>query len=629
MRNVMKLTLCVLLLALVRNAAGETLYVNTDGSGGAYTSIQAAIDEAVSGEDQIEVAPGTYNEAINFNGKAIRLYSSGGPGATTIDATGWDASVVTCNSGEGADTMLEGFTIKGGVTVDNGGGMYNNGSSPTVKNCIFTSNIASRGGGMYNVNSSSPTVTNCTFSNNSASIHHGGGMSNYYESDPTVTNCTFSNNSSVTNGGGMYNKESNPTVTDCTFTSNTGGYGAGIHNSSSSPTVTNCTFSGNVANDSGGGMYNYISSSPTVTNCTFSDNTADAEGGGMRNNNSSPNVTECTFSGNNAGTHGGGMYNSGGSPTVTECAFNANTASVDGGGVYSDDSSPTMTNCTFNANTSSAHGGGMSNVNSSSPTVLNCTFSGNEAGGHGGGMINSVGCNPTVINCNFAGNSADLYGGGMFNNKSNPIVTNCEFSYNEADNNGGGMSNYAYSSPTVTNCILWGNTPNEIYNYNSTTTVTYSDVQGGWTGTGNINLNPMFADPDGRLSPGSPCIDAGDNSVVTVTTDLDGNLRIVGLAVDMGAYEFQEPLQHAAAKTQQLIDKIVALELPAGIENSLVSKLKNAIDSIQKAQEKAAVNKLEAFINEVEAQRGKKIPEADADALIALAQAIIDLIEAG
>ena len=86
---------------------------------------------------------------------------------------------------------------------------------------------------------------------------------------------------------------------------------------------------------------------------------------------------------------------------------------------------------------------------------------------------------------------------------------------------------------------------------------------------------------------------------------------------------------YAAVKTQQLIDKIVALELPAGIENSLVSKLENAINSIQKAQEKAAANKLEAFINEVEAQRGKKIPEADADALIALAQAIIEIIEAG
>ncbi len=183
MRNVKNLSLCVLMLAMVSTAAGGTLYVPS----GAYTTIQAAIAAAATSGDEIEVAPGTYAEAINFNGKAIRLYSADGRDATTINATGLGSSVVTCNSGEGADTMLEGFTIKGGGTVVNGGGMYNTGSSPTVKNCIFTSNIAQRGGGMYN-NSSSPTVTNCTFSNNSALIYHGGGMSNYGGSSPTVTN---------------------------------------------------------------------------------------------------------------------------------------------------------------------------------------------------------------------------------------------------------------------------------------------------------------------------------------------------------------------------------------------------------------------------------------------------------
>ena len=49
-----------------------------------YLTIQSAIDDANDG-DQIEVAPGTYNEAINFNGKAIRLYSSDGPEATIIE----------------------------------------------------------------------------------------------------------------------------------------------------------------------------------------------------------------------------------------------------------------------------------------------------------------------------------------------------------------------------------------------------------------------------------------------------------------------------------------------------------------------------------------------------------------
>ena len=150
MTNVKNLILCVLMLALVDTATGATLYVNTDGSGGAYTSIQDAIDAAVDGVDEIEVAPGTYNEAINFNGKAIRLYSSSdNPDDTIINGNG-AYHVVQCVSGEGSGTKLEGFTITGGNAngspPDNqGGGMLNIGSSPTVTNCRFENNLATGG----------------------------------------------------------------------------------------------------------------------------------------------------------------------------------------------------------------------------------------------------------------------------------------------------------------------------------------------------------------------------------------------------------------------------------------------------------------------------------------------------
>jgi len=101
----------------------------------------------------------------------------------------------------------------------------------------------------------------------------------------------------------------------------------------------------------------------------------------------------------------------------------------------------------------------------------------------------------------------------------------------------------------VTNCILWGDSPEEISG--GTPTVTYTDVQGGWPGTGNIDTDPLFVDPDNgnyRLSAGSRCIDAGDNTAVPegVLRDLDGNPRFVDstfvgtmATVDMGAYEFQ------------------------------------------------------------------------------------------
>jgi pectin methylesterase-like acyl-CoA thioesterase len=95
------------MLGLVSTAAGATLYVP-----GNFDTIQGAIDAAGEG-DEIEVAPGTYNKAINFSGKAISLYSSGGPDATTINGTG-NYHVVQCVSGEGPDTVLEGITINDG-----------------------------------------------------------------------------------------------------------------------------------------------------------------------------------------------------------------------------------------------------------------------------------------------------------------------------------------------------------------------------------------------------------------------------------------------------------------------------------------------------------------------------------
>jgi parallel beta-helix repeat protein len=265
-----------------------------------YCRIQAAIDDpcTVNG-DEIEVAPGTYTEAIDFKGKAVRLYSSDGADVTTIDGTG-NYHVVQCVSGEDANTVLEGFTITGGnangTAPDNcGAGIYCASSSPTVTGCTFSGNSANAsGGGMY-CDDSSPTVTGCTFSGNSAD--YGGGLSNGNYSIPTVTGCTFSSNSADAGGGGMLNSiNCSPTIINCVYMGNSANYGGGIYNyNNCSPTVTGCTFSDNSATTVGGGMYNRDSSSPTVTNCTFTNNEADTGGGAMHNRGSSPTVTNCIF----------------------------------------------------------------------------------------------------------------------------------------------------------------------------------------------------------------------------------------------------------------------------------------------------------------------------------------------
>jgi parallel beta-helix repeat protein len=248
-----------------------------------YPNIQDAIDAAVKG-DTVLVAPGTYRENIDFIGKAITVKSEQGADVTVVDGN-QAGSVVTCKSGEGADSVLDGFTITNGYAVD-GGGIFCERSSPTISKNIIIGNMATStdGGGMDNFNNSNPTVINCTFSGNWA--RYGGGMCNYVYSSPTVTNCTFTENSAVF-GGGMCNvKYSSPIVTNCSFSGNLAsgglneeGYGGGMDNYNySSPTVINCTFSGNSAiglpGGFGGGMINNYYCSPTVINTVLWNNYA-------------------------------------------------------------------------------------------------------------------------------------------------------------------------------------------------------------------------------------------------------------------------------------------------------------------------------------------------------------------
>ena len=271
--------------------------------------------------------------------------------------------------------------------------------------------------------------------------------------------------------------------------------------------------------DAGGGIYNYASS-PALANVTFDGNSASAGGGMDNTGGSSPILTGCTFSRNTAGDEGGGMHNDGSSPILTGCTFTENTADA-GGGIYNGDSSPTLTSVTFAGNSANS-GGGMHN-DGSSPVLINCTFTGNSAVGHGGGMRNKASSLPTLTNCTFYGNTAT---------------------------NGGAIQNYQESPPTLTNCILWGDSHPEIYNQDSPAPIiTFSDIEGGYVypGTGNINEDPLFVDPDNgdfHLLPDSPCIDAGSDTAPNLPDeDFEGDPRSLdgdrdGSAIaDMGVDE--------------------------------------------------------------------------------------------
>ncbi len=210
-----------------------------------------------------------------------------------------------------------------------------------------------------------------------------------------------------------------------------------------------------------------------------------------------------------------------------------------GGGMLIWESDPIVRNCIFTANGAGA-GGGMA-AYGSSPTVVNCVFRGNDAQDGGGvgcwaeGFFYTV---PVFANCQFIGNSASfICGGGMLDMGFSTQLVNCTFYANTAPDAGGILP---YGGTSMINCVLWSNSPNQIADWGYYNSISYNDVQGGWPGIGNIDADPLFVDATGgnlRLLPGSPCIDAGDNTAVTESYDLDGNPRIQGAAVDMGAYE--------------------------------------------------------------------------------------------
>jgi len=340
------------------------------------------------------------------------------------------------------------------------------------------------------------------------------------------------------NGGAIYiDANSSPTIINCTFNRNSAtSHGGAIYCANSSPTVTNCEFTANTASYYGGAIY-CESSNPTITDCTFSRNTADWDGGAILCFASGPTISDCTFTDNNAKGSGGAICCTDNTPTLTNCAFNNNSAGDDGGAIACYSSSPTLTGCSFSGNSTTNDGGAISCDDSSAPTMTNCVFSGNNTGKNGGAVA-CYSSTPTLTNCTFTGNSANGSGGAI----------QCE----------------SNSNATLNNCILWADTAtndgNEICvsDTGSFCTLNYCCVDNAGYGgqTGNITENscvyddPQFFDPangDYHLKEASPCIDAGDNSLVPggVDKDLDGNQRIVdgdnnGTAVvDIGAYEYQ------------------------------------------------------------------------------------------
>ena len=386
-----------------------------------------------------------------------------------------------------------------------------------TNNNIFANNSSSGSGGGFYVDSSC-TLTNNTFTGNMARSQ-GGGVCIGYNS--TLTGNTFTGNTAETAGGGAY-VGGGSTLIGNTFRENISAYGSGLHLAGDENILNRNTFTENEATSNGGGArvqcsgsYEQAISCIILTDNTFTGNTAD-RGGGISITCSYPIVTT----------------------TLTNNKFSRNTAQTFGGGVnLSNISNIILTGNTFTENKSKDGGG----LNAGGIIVLtNNIFTDNAANNKGGGA-NLGGSSVTLTNNTLVGNTAGGEGGGAY-----------LYLYNNS------YTSYLYNN------IVWGNTAStgmDLYIDNAgsdpffepvTVNLFNNDFDQSTSGTyivkpftidpNNLNnADPLFVGSDDHhLTASSPCINAGDNDAPNLpTTDKDGNPRIMGGTVDIGAYEYQ------------------------------------------------------------------------------------------
>jgi predicted outer membrane repeat protein len=308
-----------------------------------------------------------------------------------------------------------------------------------------------------------------------------------------------------------------------------------------------------------------------LTGCllTFNVGTRDA-GGIFANRETTLTIEDSTLNGNLSLGHGGGIYAAGGALSLTDCALNGNQARGHGGGMYNH-AECRLLRCLFMDNVAGGQGGAVSS--GGSPTVFNaCRVIRNRAGDVGGGVLNGSGVMimaNSLLSENSAASSPSTFGnysGGQM------ALINCTLFVNPVGDRQAVIENYS-GTGSVINSVVWGNGFRSIDDRGESFMVRYCDIEGGYGGEANIDVDPMFLDPDAgdfRFASGSPCIDAADNAGVPRDEfDLDGDgdteepipFDIAGLPrfvddpdtddtgrcgdpcvmpiVDMGAYEFQ------------------------------------------------------------------------------------------
>lgn len=472
-----------------------------------YNTITAALADADSG-DTITVAAGTYQQAPPYletfpllMKSGVRLIRESMDILPVIDAGNTDRVFVCLDLAAATGSRIEGFKITGGVTpaanltgggldirnselvlatceiednvaLDTGGGVYCYGTTLTLHDCIISGNIADQGGGMYVTSGSLVSINRCLISGN-VITYTGAGI------------CISSNCSVSINGSEI---------------------------------------SGNDSSQYGGGIF-CCSADANIFNCLIEDNHAVQHGGGMSIYNSTVFCNQSAWIGNTSPAGGAIFARENSVLKMFECVIGSNITTQTGGGIQATDSEIEMLYSKIAANSATNSGGGLS-LKTATGIIASCDIIDNHSV-NGAGFEFTGNTETQIINCLFARNHATEFGGALFFRDSSPEASLCTMTDNYAADGGGALS-CSNANPILRDSILWDDDIDEIFVFSGTPSITFCDVEGGWSASAtNFDADPLFvtgADGEFFLSQtasgqtaDSPCVNTGSASSTAIS----------------------------------------------------------------------------------------------------------------
>lgn len=295
---------------------------------------------------------------------------------------------------------------------------------------------------------------------------------------------------------------------------------------------------------------NSVISGFTISNC----------GTGVRCYYSSPTISHCNLVGNRYGRDAGGIYLEDSNSLISNCAITDNIGSGIYCTVYSD---PTIANCTISRNTGwgrpgFTRGGGIYCQDDTRPTIKNCLITANGVDRDGGGICTYQNSSPKIINCTITGNAAGDQGGGIFHESDEELFVSNSIVWSNVDESGEPIDVQQIRSDGEGTVNMWFSCVQD-GNAND------ANIPFGGAAYFNIDDDPCFVTPgagywDDNNTPGepyddfwvwsggdyhlrldSPCVEAANpySTYGPGDTDMDGQPRVMGPRVDIGADEAQ------------------------------------------------------------------------------------------